>query len=90
MKASDFEIGDKFVIPFTGDRYRITDVGSRVIVAICISSVRYMTLGTDSTMGRDIELTQSEAEARGWFRGPPYAVAERVFDEDDLAVIKKA
>jgi len=24
------------------------------------------------------------AEADGWFNGPPYAVAESVFDEDDL------
>lgn len=25
------------------------------------------------------------AESVGWFKGPPYAIAEMVFDEDDLA-----
>ncbi len=29
-------------------------------------------------------LSGAEAEAQGWFAGPPYAVAETVFDEDDL------
>lgn len=26
----------------------------------------------------------AEAEADGWFSGPPYAIAESVFDEDDM------
>jgi hypothetical protein len=26
----------------------------------------------------------AEAEAEGWFNGPPYAVLEHVFDEDDI------
>jgi hypothetical protein len=26
----------------------------------------------------------AEAEAQGWLNGPPYAVAESVFDEDDF------
>jgi hypothetical protein len=30
-------------------------------------------------------LSRSEAESAGWFNGPPYAVAEFVFDEYDLA-----
>jgi hypothetical protein len=29
-------------------------------------------------------LSRAEAEAEGWFNGPPYAVAESVFDEYDL------
>jgi hypothetical protein len=29
-------------------------------------------------------LSRAEAEAEGWFKGPPYAVAERVFDEYDM------
>jgi hypothetical protein len=28
-------------------------------------------------------LSRDEAEAGGWFNGPPYAVAEHVFDEYD-------
>jgi hypothetical protein len=36
--------------------------------------------------GKDMKrpLTKEEAEADGWFNGPPYAVAEMVFDEDDM------
>jgi hypothetical protein len=44
------------------DKWRVTDIGSRVIVAIKI-------------------LRSRDA---GWYRGPPYAVAETVFDEDDI------
>ena len=29
-------------------------------------------------------LNRAEAEAEGWFHGPPYAVAESVFDEHDI------
>jgi hypothetical protein len=29
-------------------------------------------------------LSRSKAESQGWFNGPPYALAEIVFDEDDL------
>jgi len=29
-------------------------------------------------------LSQRDAEREGWFYGPPYAVAEYVFDEDSL------
>jgi hypothetical protein len=29
-------------------------------------------------------LSGAEAAAEGWFRGPPYAVAESVFDENDI------
>jgi hypothetical protein len=33
-------------------------------------------------------LLRSEAELQGWFNSPPYAVAEFVFDEDDLEACK--
>jgi hypothetical protein len=29
-------------------------------------------------------LTQEEADLEGWFNGPPYAVPEVVFDEDNI------
>ena len=32
----------------------------------------------------DRVLNQAEAETEGWFHGPPYAVAEQVFDENDM------
>ncbi len=43
-------------------RWRITDVGTRVIVAIKIDEYKDQT----------------------WYNGPPYAVAEVVFDEEDF------
>jgi hypothetical protein len=36
----------------------------------------------DPKHGRTLD--RAEAEAEGWFGGPPYAVAERVFDEYDI------
>jgi hypothetical protein len=58
MKHSDFAIGTRFTT-FTG-RWVVTDVGSRVVVAI--------------------------PEKAGWMAGPPYAVGETVFDEEDIDV----
>jgi len=58
MKHSDFKIGTEFTC---GDnQWRTTDIGTRVIVAICLDKDR-----------------------SSWYIGPPYAVTEVVFDEDD-------
>lgn len=78
MDHAEFRIGTLF---WCGDRlWRCTDAGSRVIVAIRIDALE---LNDDAPGARRI-LTQAEAEADGWFNGPPYAVIEDVFDEDDL------
>lgn len=61
----------------TAGRYRVTDIGSRTIVAIRIDSI--------STTGGILD--QVQAEKDNWFAGPPYAVAEVVFDEDDYESI---
>jgi hypothetical protein len=60
--------------------WRCTDIGTRTIIAIRIDSVE---VGSNSPeLSRT--LSQSEAEAEGWFHGPPYVVLESVFDENDL------
>lgn len=59
MRHADFRIGTEFSSA-TG-RWRCTDVGTRVIVAI--------------------KLDRDDA---AWLLGPPYAVPEQVFDENDL------
>ena len=60
MKHTDFSIGKVFRC---GDkRWRCTDVGTRVIVAICLD----------------------HDDDPSWYNGPPYAVAESVFDEYDI------
>ena len=60
MKKEEFKIGTEF---YCGKRlWRCTDVGTRIITAICISE---------------------HEDDPSWFNGPPYAVAESVFDEYD-------
>ena len=63
-----------------GRRWRCTDIGMRTITAIRIDSINVDGTGPPSRRS----LTHAEADAEGWFNGPPYAVAEVVFDEDDL------
>ncbi|MEZ5765884.1 MAG: hypothetical protein R3D69_17710 [Xanthobacteraceae bacterium] len=80
MDVSEFHIGLEFWC--SGNLYRCTDVGSRVVVAIRIDEVTIAThsdgVTTERIMGRQ------EAEQMGWFNGPPYGVLEMVFDEYDL------
>jgi hypothetical protein len=60
MEHSEFSIGTEF---FTAaGRWRCTDVGSRVIVAIKL-----------------------DAPDESWYVGPPFAIEESVFDENDQA-----
>jgi hypothetical protein len=78
MKHNEFVIGATF---WSGGRlWRCTDIGTRVIVAIRIDRVDVE--GSTPEMRRT--LGHAEAEAEGWFNGPPYAVLESVFDEDFL------
>lgn len=78
MRHSDFTIGSTF---WCGDRqWRCTDIGTRTIIAIRIDSVDVVSTSPDLHR----TLNQAQAEAEGCFNGPPYAVAETVFDENDL------
>jgi hypothetical protein len=80
MKHSDFQIGCEFTT-LVG-RWRCTDIGTRVIVAIRIDLVETRSIVDGHPVRR--YLTQEEADLEGWFNGPPYALAEVVFDEDRL------
>jgi hypothetical protein len=62
-----------------GGLWRCTDIGTRTIVAIRIDLVE---VGGSPPPRRT--LSRAEAEAEGWLNGPPYAVAESVFDENDI------
>jgi hypothetical protein len=59
MRQDEFAIGLEFYCD--ARRWRCTDVGTRVVIAIALDHE------DDPT----------------WYSGPPYAVAERVFDEED-------
>lgn len=79
MTYADFRIGTEFRC--AGAAWRCTDTGTRTVVAIRMDQVEI-----GSASGGLRRLTRQEAEQDGWFTGPPYAVAERVFDEDDFPV----
>lgn len=59
------EIGGTFYC--SGKEYRVTDKGTRVIVAVLV----------DDKVRKD----------PNWLDGPPYALAEQVFDENDFPVM---
>jgi len=65
MKHSEFSIGKEFYC--AASRWRVTDVGTRVVVAIPLEHV----------------------DDQSWYKGPPYGVAETVFDEHDIPGCRK-
>ena len=80
MKHSDFQIGTEF---FTGTgRWRCTDVGSRVITAISLEPRQMVRMrgGARGDQADEIFVSNDPLD----FVGPPYMVAEHVFDEYDL------
>ena len=81
MLFEEFSIGMEFWC--AGRRWRCTDKGTRVVVAIRVDEVAMTTLhenGTKTTRTID----GREAERTGLFNGPPYGVAESVFDEYEI------
>jgi hypothetical protein len=77
MKHSEFAIGGEFWCG--GGQWRCTDIGKRTIVAIRIDGVE---VGSNEP-GLRRTLDRAGAEPEAWFDGPPYAVRESVFDEND-------
>jgi hypothetical protein len=82
MEHSEFVIGRAYT---TGHGlWRCTDVGTRTIIAIRIDSAEIV-----SVLGG--QETQSIVDPRrdpSWLNGPPYALAEIVFDEYDLPALR--
>lgn len=79
MKHVDFAIGIEFWCG--GRRWRCTDVGTRVIVAISLDPHEVVEMQRAEGMsGRAVE-RRYMSEDKSWLDGPPYAVAEYVFDE---------
>ena len=74
MKREDFALGQEF---WCGDkRWRCTDIGSRVIVAICLTPHEIITsLPSELPNGPRHEV-RSITDDPSWFNGPPYAVVE--------------
>jgi hypothetical protein len=82
MKYGDFEIGKDFWC--AGKRWRCTDIGSRVIVAICMEPREMATSFPGEKPGDLRQEVRSISNDPKLFDGPPYAVVESVFDEYDM------
>jgi hypothetical protein len=68
-----------------GGRWRCTDVGTRVVVAICLEPHEVVTVTRKAGASVATATRRIVTDDRSWFDGPPYAVAEHVFDEDSIA-----
>lgn len=82
MQQSDFSIGLEF---WCGDKpWRCTDVGSRVVVAICLAPRDDVQISPNhDDKAQSIRTSYASDDPRDLY-GPPYGVAEHVFDENDL------
>lgn len=80
MEHAAFRIGLEFWC--SSRHWRCTDIGTRTVIAIRIDSVELVS-SKNGVVTRQT-LSGADAEAQGWFDGPPYGVAEMVFDEDDF------
>lgn len=82
MRHGDFRIGVEFWCG--GKRWRCTDIGSRVIVAISLEPhevADYVPSADGVSPGK---LERHLTDDPSWLVGPPYAIVESVFDEYDL------
>ncbi len=77
MKHNDFSIGHEFYTA-TGE-WRCTDLGTRTIVAIKIDILVNAYRDDQGKSG-----FERVSDDQSWFNGPPYGVAEHVFDEYDM------
>jgi hypothetical protein len=82
MKHDEFRIGQQFRCG--GRRWRCTDVGSRVIAAICLEPHEVVTVETDKDNPANRREYRSMTDDPSWLIGPAYKVAEEVFDEYDI------
>jgi len=82
MNHSDFRIGLEF---WCGDkRWRCTDVGTRVITAISLEPHEVVELSTPRDSSETPRMRSYITTDPNWLIGPPYKVAETVFDEYDI------
>lgn len=78
MNHEEFRIGQEFWCG--GHRWRCTDIGTRVIVALCLEAHKIVTVARDSATNAARTTTATTRDA-SWLAGPPYALREEVFDE---------
>ncbi|MDP2821389.1 MAG: hypothetical protein Q8O52_01740 [Sulfuritalea sp.] len=82
MKHSEFSIGLEFWCG--SERWRCTDVGTRVIVAISLEPREIVSLEIDSNdKSKRVEMRSVSNDPKD-LNGPPFSVPEHVFDEYDV------
>lgn len=79
-------IGQEFRHPHTGHIHRVTDVGRRTFLTIDTKSGTIAT--HDPTTGETATRAVSGDEWRSYLAGPPYGVAEHVWDEYDQEILR--
>jgi len=79
MERSDFAIGETFWTH--GGAFRCTDVGTRVVVAVKLGPSE---IGRAEKVDGELRITKRIEDDPSWLNGPPYAVEEVVFDENEL------
>ncbi len=83
MKRNDFRIGQEFWCG--GKRWRCTDIGTRVVIAICLEPHEVVRWEAGERL-EDVRTSRRMTDDASWHNGPPYALEECVFDEYDMAV----
>jgi hypothetical protein len=79
MELSDFVIGETFWTH--GGAFRCTDIGTRVVTAVKLGPRE---IATAENGNGEVRITKRIEDDPDWLNGPPYAVEELVFDENDL------
>ncbi len=88
MKHEEFLIGEDFLCG--GNRWRCTDIGTRVIVAISLGIHEITLAALDDKNPGLPNIQYKTTDDPSWFNGPPYAIAEHVFDEDSIESCSRA
>jgi hypothetical protein len=84
---SDFSIGVFFRC--AEELWRCTDVGTRTVVAVQWTNT-YLRMRSADT-GQEYALLgpfDLRREKQDWTKGPPYLLAEQVFDENDFSAME--
>ena len=79
MELSDFAIGETFWTH--AGAFRCTDIGTRVVVAVKLGPRE---IGRAEKVDGELRITKRIDDDPSWLNGPPYAVEEVVFDENEL------
>lgn len=80
MILSDFKVGGEF--RHDNKIWKCTDVGSRVVVAICTSEVWQTRTQANTFKKEEVKVVNPSP---AWFKGPPYSAKEVVFAEHLLS-----